>query len=126
MTVQEKKQKDLMDVTVDGVKRAILNLFDSLTPEILVKAIKNDVTLLQAIPRIPQPYRRNVLAVLGVIRVIARIYPRPNLETAIRELIKEMMKEYDRFWWVLRILERPRAKIWFVKQIKELIDWVWS
>jgi len=124
--MSEKKKKDLMDVTIESAKRAILNLLDCLTPEILVKAIQRDATLLKSIPKIPQPYRRNVLAVLGVVRTIAQIYPRPKLDEAIKQIVEEMKKDYKRFWWVLRILEHPKAKLWFVKQIKEFIDWIWG
>ena len=122
-------RKTLMDVTVEGVERAILNMIDCLTPDIIKEAVIRQATLLRNIYRIPQPYRRNVEAILGMIKVLASIYPRPDIDQAMRHILDKLESDPEwssRLWWFRRMLQHPAVMNWFRMQIEEMIDFVWG
>ena len=111
-------------LSTKGVERAIIRLLQALTPEMLMEAIKRDITLLQAIKNFPEKYKKEVYAILGMIKTLGQIYPRPDLDDAIQKLMQRMKEE--KLDWMIRIFETKKGRKWFRKQILELINFVWG
>lgn len=114
-------------ITEKALERTIINFCKSLPESVLLQAIKTKKTLLRALKEmnLPLEHKRNIYAVLGMLKTALRIYPKPDVKKALVFVLKKMQSDQS-LHRILKHVRKGEGLRWLYMQVSEIINFIWG